>query len=70
MAMAFKCDRCGAYFTANDAFWKADGKPTFVSGLYKYDYVGNRKNIDICPKCYESLKEWMKEGENSQGDMA
>ena len=59
---AFRCDRCGAYFSVNDAFWKAGNGPTTVSGLYRYDSVGNRRNIDICPDCYKSLVDWMKEG--------
>lgn len=58
MAIVRKCDRCGEYFD----------KPGILKPLYKVKLIGVgfiSEHVvlyerDLCPKCMNALKEWLK----------
>lgn len=50
MAMAYKCDICGAYHSGNAEMLKICKEYAF-----KPDFLG-----DICPSCKESILTWIK----------
>ena len=65
---AFRCDRCGEFYT-KDAYSEIDRvvklpygsnskvKVIGISAKYPYDCTGAL--IDICPNCIEELKTWL-----------
>ena len=60
--MAYRCDRCKRYFSEDEIPIK---RSRIVAGVYKYNADTNKRDLDICPRCYESLVEWMEGGAKS-----
>ncbi len=56
MAEAFKCDRCGKFYTecGDDAVYKVAQviEDSIGAGWPRY------KTLDLCPYCRESLAKW------------
>lgn len=50
MASAKKCDRCGALYEM-----PVNPILRIKKDLYPYE----PKYIDLCPQCYEELKQWL-----------
>lgn len=46
---AFKCDRCGQYYTRNFVFMKLRS------------VFSDENTVDLCPNCKKELKEWFYE---------
>lgn len=69
MAIAKKCDRCGAFFEGN-TFAEED----FKSGWWRYSLMRDNhpyseERLDLCNECKKALYEWYRKGkadENSQ----
>ena len=52
MARAFKCDRCGGFYS-----------PTSKEIKYGiFDYDNELKSIDLCPNCREDFMNWFESG--------
>lgn len=59
MARAFKCDRCGKFFTKED-FESHYGDDRNAYYLLNTLYGCASENIyDLCVDCYKELKDWM-----------
>lgn len=52
MAVAYKCDRCGCYYSDNDTGRLYLGRPS--------DVHPGTENIDLCPTCQKMLDNWFK----------
>lgn len=58
MAIAYKCDRCGAFYDRNAAGKKITTR--------RYDAISaQREHDDLCPKCADELMEWFEFAENN-----
>lgn len=60
MSRAIKCDRCGQYTET----WKSDGEANCTVTTRALFPV--TKKYDLCPKCVEELKEFMREREENE----
>lgn len=60
MSRAVKCDRCGQYTET----WKSgrEANCTVTTGAL----LPVTKKYDLCPKCVEELKEFMREREENE----
>ena len=54
MSKAFRCDRCGGFYSVHD-------RKYFVE-----DYHG--MNYDLCPNCSRELQEWMEKYKEAADD--
>ena len=54
MAIARKCDRCGAHYDL------VKGRP-FSIMIFNYDEIANNKTFDLCPDCMAELRNWIDE---------
>lgn len=61
MAQAFKCDRCGKYYSAED-----DNRVNSI--LRGVILKRNGGVLDICPNCANSLLNWLNQGEDKEND--
>lgn len=60
MSIAIKCDRCGQYTET----WKScRGVNCTVTTIELFPVT---KKYDLCPKCVEELKEFMREREENE----
>lgn len=70
MADAKKCDRCGGLYEEYPGIVMYEGslqrynRVDIVSGSYANDYTKN----DMCPKCMEAFKSFMKNGGTGNGE--
>ena len=55
MAVARKCDRCGAFYDTPEA-----GEVSGIWWMYGAASVGSSR--DLCPKCTDELSDWMEGG--------
>lgn len=64
MSKAYKCDRCGSYFTDEDIGedWSyqhpRDTEKAFDT-VYLCACNGKRVAIDLCPVCAKELDDWL-----------
>ena len=55
MAVARKCDRCGAFYDIPET-----GEVSGIYWMYGVAAVGSPR--DLCPKCTDELSDWMEGG--------
>lgn len=66
MALARKCDRCGAFYdryNENKSHNIEDANSIAFVFRYGNDTYNICKHFDLCPKCKDKLVEWILEGE-------
>lgn len=52
---AYKCDRCGGYYTAQSENWdKIHIMKSHYNGVIK-----GKTYFDLCPDCMNCLREWL-----------
>ena len=54
--IAYKCDRCGKYFQKEESVF--DRKSWSVASIACFTSYDNRKELDICDDCFNSLNVW------------
>ena len=70
MSLAKKCDRCGIYYEQRNISFKKQS----INGIVLADRKVNneaqvgRMNIDLCPKCLNSLVDWLAYDEKENKD--
>lgn len=70
MSLAKKCDRCGVYYEQRSISFKKQS----INGIVLADRKVNneaqfgRMNIDLCPKCLNSLVAWLAYDEKENKD--
>lgn len=70
MSLAKKCDRCGIYYEQRNISFKRQP----INGILLVDRRANnetqfgRINIDLCPKCLNSLVAWLAYDEKENKD--
>ena len=70
MALAKKCDRCGIYYEQQNISFKRQS----INGIMLVDRKANnesqfgRVNMDLCPKCLNSLVDWLAYDEKENKD--
>lgn len=67
MAVARKCDRCGAFYDRynennNDSIENSNAMAFIIH--YKNDTYNTCKHFDLCPDCKDKLVNWILEGGN------
>ena len=55
-----KCDKCGVLIKVDNHFFPAIYSKFRVNDYEKTNYF----NMDLCSKCNQKLKEWIKEKDN------
>lgn len=51
MAKAYRCDRCGQFYIAND--YIDSYKPFYINNIIKC------RMLDLCEECHNELQSWM-----------
>lgn len=70
MGLAKKCDRCGIYYEQRNILFKN----RWINGIVLVDRRENnesqfgRMNMDLCPKCLNSLAAWLAYDEKENKD--
>ena len=69
MSKAYRCDRCGTYYTYDDFDAEYMIKhPREEKPGYDYVYlaakVKNPIKVDLCPKCTKAINKWL----NTKGE--
>lgn len=64
MSNAKKCDRCGKLYENYEGYEVENGgnKYNILTLLHHWKTVS--RSYDLCPKCMESLIEWITEADN------
>lgn len=52
MAVAYKCDRCGCYYSDNDTGTHFVSRPSETAGKIVH-------TLDLCPTCQKMLDDWV-----------
>ena len=60
MAQAFKCDRCGKYFSTEDFNYIVNDLGIILKN--------NSDRLDICIKCADSFVDWLKDEDKKHDD--
>lgn len=63
MARAYKCDRCGGFYTESDvAEYMVSGRETYsIDRLSQGPFEANER-IDLCPRCLRALDDFLTGG--------